>query len=66
MFENHSREILRGARAIADYLGVSENTVYHMIERRQIPYFKLGRSVCVRRSHLLAQADRLVRAPEYA
>jgi excisionase family DNA binding protein len=57
------REILRGAKAIASYLGVTENTVYHMIERRQIPYFKIGRSVCVRRSHLLAQADKLVQSP---
>ena len=58
-----TREILRGARAIADYLGVTENTVYHMIERRQIPFFKIGRSVCVRRSHLLAQADKLMQSP---
>jgi excisionase family DNA binding protein len=58
-----SREILRGARAIADYLGVTEDIVYHMISRRQIPYFKIGRSVCVRRSHLLAQADRLMQSP---
>ena len=58
-----SREILRGAKAIASYLGVTEHTVYHMIERRQIPYFKIGRSVCVRRSHLLAQADKLMQSP---
>ena len=57
------REILRGAKSIASYLGVTEHTVYHMIERRQIPYFKIGRSVCVRRSHLLAQADKLMQSP---
>ena len=56
------REILHGARAIADVLGVTEKAVYHLIERGRIPHYRLGRTICARRSHLLAQADDLVRA----
>ena len=57
------REIFYGARAIADFLGTTEKAVYELIERRQIPYYKIGNRVCARRSHLLAQADALVRQP---
>jgi excisionase family DNA binding protein len=61
-----TREILRGAKAIADFLGCSEKAVYHLIERDRIPHYRIGRTVCVRRSHLLAQADQLVKTPAYA
>ena len=60
------REILHGARAIADVLGITEKAVYHLIERGRIPHYRLGRTICARRSHLLAQADRLVSAPTAA
>jgi excisionase family DNA binding protein len=57
------REIFYGARAIAEFLGVSQKTVYELIERRAIPFYKIGNKVCARRSHLLEQADRLVKMP---
>ena len=57
------REIFYGARAIAEFLGVTEKAVYELIERRQIPFYKIGNRVCARRSHLLEQADRLVKMP---
>jgi hypothetical protein len=41
----------------------TEKAVYHLIERRQIPFYKQGRIVCARRSHLLAQADQSVQMP---
>jgi hypothetical protein len=52
-------EVLHGARAIADFLGVSEKAVYHMAERKRIPTFKLGKTLCARRSSILAAMDKL-------
>jgi excisionase family DNA binding protein len=56
-------EILRGARAIADFLGCSEKAVYHLIERGRIPHYRIGRTICARRSHLLQQADQNLQIP---
>jgi excisionase family DNA binding protein len=53
------REILHGTRAIADVLGVSEDAAHHLIKRKRIPAFKLGRTVCARRSSLLAAMAKL-------
>jgi len=58
----NEREILHGARAIADVLGITEKAVYHLIERGRIPHYRLGRTICARRSHLLAQADKLAQS----
>ena len=57
------REILRGAREIATFLGCTEKAVYHLIERGRIPYYRIGRTLYARRTHLLAQADQLVTQP---
>jgi excisionase family DNA binding protein len=62
---NLEPEILRGADAIADFLGCTRKAVYHMIRRNQIPFYKLPRSrtVCALRSRLLDHANRLMHTP---
>jgi Helix-turn-helix domain len=42
-----SADLLWGAQAIADYLGVSVNRVYYLIREKQLPIGKLGRKTVV-------------------
>jgi excisionase family DNA binding protein len=52
-------DLLYGADAIASFLGVTRPTVYHLNETRRIPFFKVGKTTCARRSTLLAALERL-------
>jgi excisionase family DNA binding protein len=52
-------DLLYGAHAIADFLGVKRSVVYHLVETRRLPHFKVGKTVCARRSKVLAAFDRL-------
>jgi excisionase family DNA binding protein len=52
-------DLLYGASAIADFLGIKRGVVYHLVETRRLPHFKVGKTVCARRSKLLAAMDRL-------
>ena len=52
-------DLLYGASAIAEFLGVKRGIVYHLIETRRLPHFKVSKTVCARRSKLLAAMDRL-------
>ncbi len=45
-------DLLYGASAIAAYLGVKRGVVYHLIETNRLPHFKVGKTVCARRSTL--------------
>jgi excisionase family DNA binding protein len=45
-------DLVRGARAIAAALGVSHRTALDWIHRRLVPTFRIGGSVCARRSTL--------------
>jgi excisionase family DNA binding protein len=47
-------DLLFGVRAIADYLGLKERSVEHMIHEGRLPVFKAGRTVCARRAKILA------------
>lgn len=55
---NHANEnfptgdLLIGANAIADYLGVSRRQIYRLTYDGIVPHFKLGGSVAARRSSL--------------
>jgi hypothetical protein len=42
-----SADLLWGAQAIADYLGIDVNSVYYKIRARQLPIAKLGRKTVV-------------------
>ena len=52
-------DLLYGAHAIAEFLGIKERAAYHLIETRRIPFFKIGKTVCARRSTLAARIAEL-------
>jgi excisionase family DNA binding protein len=52
-------DLLYGAAKIADFLGVKRSVVYHLIETGRLPYFKVGKTVCARRSRLLAAMEQM-------
>jgi hypothetical protein len=54
-----SFDLLYGARAIADFLGIKQRAAEHLIETKRIPYFKIGKTVCARRSKLIAAFESL-------
>jgi excisionase family DNA binding protein len=56
---NDAPDLLWGVASIASYLGVKRRVAYHLIETRRIPYFKVGKTVCARRSKLIAVLERL-------
>ena len=56
-------DLLYGATAIADFLGVKRSVVYHLIETRRLPSFKVGKVVCARRSTVTAAFERLEQDP---
>lgn len=47
-------DLLYGAAPIADFLGMTEKQARHRIERGQVPTFRIGGTVCARRSTLNA------------
>jgi len=47
-------DLLYGLPAIAGQLGLSNDQVRHLAKSHGLPTFKLGRSVCARRSTLMA------------
>jgi hypothetical protein len=54
-----AEDLLRGARAIAMFLdGRSDDkarrSVYHLVQTTNFPSFKIGSTICARRSRVLA------------
>lgn len=45
-------DLLHGVAAIAVHLSMTRKQVYHLHDRGQLPTFKVGRTVCARRSTL--------------
>jgi excisionase family DNA binding protein len=56
---NGTADLLYGMQAIADFLGVKRSVAYHLAAAHRIPTFKVGRTVCARRSRILAALDAL-------
>lgn len=52
-------DLLYGAASIANFLGVKRSVVYHLIETRRLPSFKVGKVVCARRSKLASAFEQL-------
>ncbi|TIX89206.1 helix-turn-helix domain-containing protein [Rhizobium sp. P44RR-XXIV] len=50
-------DLLLGAPAIANFLGVTQRQVYRLVADRLIPSFKLGSTISARRSSLTAWMD---------
>lgn len=60
-------DLLRGVSAIAEHLGLGYRQAYHLHETGGLPTFKLGASVCARRSALnawFAEKEAQSRAPQ--
>ncbi len=55
-------QLLYGARAIADYLGISERRALYLAEKGSLPFWKDGRTICARRSTVAAWLDERERA----
>ncbi len=53
-----SADLLRGADAIAEYLGFPRRSVYHAVARGHLPSFRVGETVCARRSTLTAWIEK--------
>ncbi len=47
-----SDDLIKGASAAAEYLGISKRSVYHMTEKRQLPVIRKGRTLFYRKSDL--------------
>lgn len=52
MNDTSQTDFLYGAAAIAKALGITEKQARHRIESRDIPTFKVGGTICARRSSL--------------
>jgi excisionase family DNA binding protein len=52
-------DLLYGAHAIAEFLGIKLRSAQHLIETKRIPFFKVGKTVCARRSKVLAALEAL-------
>lgn len=52
--DNLATDLLRGAEAIARFLGFPRRAVYHAVAKGHLPHFKIGETICARRSTLTA------------
>jgi excisionase family DNA binding protein len=55
-------DLLRGAEAIAGYLGFPRRAVYHAVAKNHLPHFRIGDTVCARKSTLQAWIAKQERA----
>jgi hypothetical protein len=46
-------DLLTGADAIAAFMGVKPRRIYHLAETQRLPVFRMGSTLCARRSTLL-------------
>ena len=52
-------DLLYGCEAIAEFLGIKERAAQHLVETNRIPFFKIGKTLCARRSTLAARIAEL-------
>lgn len=45
-------DLLLGAKAAASYTGLTERSIYHMVEHKKIPHSRVGMRIFFRRSEL--------------
>lgn len=45
-------DLLAGAEAAADYIGVKPRAVYHLVETNRLPVIRLGKRLYFRKSEL--------------
>lgn len=51
---NADPDLLYGVPAIADCLKMRERQIYHLVQKGEIPTFKIGGKVCARKSSLMS------------
>jgi excisionase family DNA binding protein len=61
--ELNNADFLYGLVSIAGYLGIKERSAKHLIETKRIPYSKVGKTVCSRRSWLASWMESLKQMP---
>jgi excisionase family DNA binding protein len=49
---------------VARYLKISKAKIYYLVQRREIPHFKIGRNVRVRESDLMKWLEKQKAQPE--
>jgi hypothetical protein len=59
-----SHDLLAGAAAIADYLGMTERRVRYLAEKELLPVFWMGKRMMARKSTLEAHFERLEKGGE--
>ncbi len=52
--DNLADDILKGADAIAEFIGEDRRAVYHAVRKGTIPTFRIGENIRARKSTLLA------------
>lgn len=45
-------DLLKGAKAAADYTGLTPRAIYHMTDQGLLPHIKMGRVIFYRKSDL--------------
>jgi hypothetical protein len=51
--DNIAADVLRGADAIAAFLGLPRRAIYHSAAKGDLPVFRLGETILARKSTLL-------------
>jgi excisionase family DNA binding protein len=59
MTDTTPQDLLYGTRRIAEFLGIPRRIAEHLVETKRIPYFKMGKIVCARRTKLTETMERL-------
>lgn len=52
--DNLASDLLTGADQIAAFLGWPRRTVYHAVSKKSLPSFRIGETICARKSKILA------------
>ena len=52
MLRQVSEDLLVGADQAAEFTGLSRRTIYHLVDRNQIPYSRMGARLYFRKSAL--------------
>lgn len=54
-------DLLTGADKIAAFIGVKPRRIYHLAETKRLPVFRLGTTLCARRSTLMKWIEEMER-----
>ncbi len=52
--DNIAADLLKGADAIADYLGMDRRAIYFAVSKNRLPTFRIGAGVFARKSTITA------------